>query len=123
MDAAEVRAGGAAYWESHYEQFQISSDYVHTSFLGPARFTVIGDEMHVDLNPDPIEGVAALRWGLFYFVRGADAVLRLVGLDAESQQIVVRYGSIKDLADDELDKVLRVAGSQPSTNAAAKDDA
>ena len=71
IDAAELRAGGDAHWESHYEQFQIGSDYVHTSFLGPARFTIIRDEMHVDINPDFIEGVAALRWGLFYFVRGA----------------------------------------------------
>jgi hypothetical protein len=107
MDAAEVRAGGSAYWESHYQQFQISSDYVHTSFLGPGRFTVVGDEMHVDMNPDPTEGIAALRWGLFYFVRGADAVLRLVGLDADSAALVRRYADVKDLADAELQQVLR----------------
>jgi hypothetical protein len=122
MDAAEVRAGGDAYWESHYEQFTVSSDYVHTSFLGPARFTIIDKEIHVDMNPDPIEGMAALRWGLFYFVRGADAVLRLVGLDADSQQVVARYGAITSLADDELQRVLCVAGSE-SSNAASAGDA
>lgn len=65
MDAAEIRAGGDAYWQSHYTQFEISSDYVHTSFLGPARFAIVGDEMQVDMNPDLTEGMAALRWGLF----------------------------------------------------------
>jgi len=107
MDAAEVRAGGSAYWESHYQQFQISSDYVHTSFLGPGRFTIVGDEMHVDMNPDPTEGMAALRWGLFYFVRGADAVLRVVGLDGDSEALVGRYADVRDLAHAELRKVLR----------------
>jgi hypothetical protein len=106
MDAAEVRAGGSAYWESHYQQFQISSGYVHTSFLGPARFAIVGEEMHVDMNPDPTEGIAALRWGLFYFVRGADAVLRVVGLDDESTKIVERYAAIKPVAEAELADVL-----------------
>jgi hypothetical protein len=121
MDAAEVRAGGGAYWESHYEQFQVSSDYVHTSFLGPARFTIIDTQIHVNMNPDPIEGMAALRWGLFYFVRGADAVLRLVGLDADSQLVVARYSAITSLAADELQKVLCVSGSEPSDTASTGD--
>lgn len=107
MDAAEVRAGGQPYWESHYQQFAISSDVIHASFLGPARFTIVGDEMHVDMNPGETEGAAALRWGLFYFVRGADAVFRLVGLDDDSQKLVARYAAIKQLADDELKKTLR----------------
>jgi hypothetical protein len=107
MDAAEVRAGGSAYWESHYQQFQISSDYVHTSFLGPARFAIVDDVMDIDMNPDETEGMAALRWGLFYFVRGADAVLRLVGLDDEAAAIVQRYAVLKPIADAELAKILR----------------
>lgn len=56
MDAAEVRAGGDAYWESHYKQFEISSDYVHTSLLGPARFAIVGDNMEIDMNPTPRKG-------------------------------------------------------------------
>jgi hypothetical protein len=106
-----------------YEQFQIGSDYVHTSFLGPARFTIIRDEMHVDINPDFIEGVAALRWGLFYFVRGADAIMRLVGLDGESKRIVARYAAITELADRGLQKVLPDSGSDSSSRAASTDDA
>jgi hypothetical protein len=120
MDAAEVRAGGNAYWESHYKQFEISSDYVHTSFLGPARFTIVGDTMHIDMNPDPTEGMASLRWGLFYFVRGVDAVLRLVGLDADSKRIVSRYAEIRNLAEAELGKVLHTPAAD--ADEAAKDD-
>jgi hypothetical protein len=106
MDAAEVRAGGTPYWESHYKQFEISSDYVHTSFLGPARFMMVGEEMQIDLNPDLTEGMTALRWGLFYFVRGADAVLRLSALDPDAERIVARYAAIRDLAESELQRIL-----------------
>jgi hypothetical protein len=113
MDAAERRAGGDPYWESHYGQFQLSSDYVHTSFLGPGRFTIVDDEIHVEMNSDPTEGLAALRWGLFYFVRGADAVLRLVGLDADSKRIVERYAEIRDVAHEELSKVLADSVTEP----------
>lgn len=113
MDAAEARAGGDVYWESHYKQFEISSDYVHTSLLGPARFAIVGDNMEIDMNPDPTEGMASLRWGLFYFVRGADAVLRLTGLNADAERIVGRYAAIRELAEGELEKVLR----EPTTDA------
>ena len=119
MDAAEIRAGGDAYWESHYTQFEISSDYVHTSFLGPARFTIVGENMEIDMNPDPTEGMAALRWGLFYFVRGADAVLRLTDLDTDSERIVRRYADIRDLAEDELREVIGTA--DPDHDVAAED--
>ena len=119
MDAAEIRAGGDAYWESHYTQFEISSDYAHTSFLGPARFTIVGENMEIDMNPDPTEGMAALRWGLFYFVRGADAVLRLTDLDTDSERIVRRYADIRDLAEDELREVIGTA--DPDHDVAAED--
>jgi hypothetical protein len=62
--------------------------------------------MHIDMNPDPTEGMAALRWGLFYFVRGADAVLHLTGLDKDAERIVGRYAGIRGLAEDELLRVL-----------------
>lgn len=57
--------------------------------------------------------MASLRWGLFYFVRGADAVLRLTGLDADAERIVGRYAAIRELAEGELGKVLR----EPTTDA------
>jgi L-amino acid N-acyltransferase YncA len=106
MDRAEVQAGGSAYWESHYEQFRVSSGYVHTSFVGPARFRVTSEAMEIDMNPDPLEGMSSLRWGLYYFARGADAVLRLVGLDDDVNHVVERYAAVRELADSELDKVM-----------------
>jgi hypothetical protein len=79
--------------------------------------------MHVAMNPDPTEGMAALRWGMFYFARGADAVLRLVGLDADSKRIVSRYAVIRDLAETELDKVLDTPAADLDADATSRDDA
>ena len=102
-----VDVGGTIAPADIYNQFALSSDYIHAGFLGPGKFAIVGgSEMHVDMNPDAMEGVAALRWGLFYFVRGADAVLRLVGLDEESAEVATRYRAIKPLADAELRAVI-----------------
>ena len=75
MDRKEVKAGGSAYWESHYAQFGMSSDFMHDPFVGVGVFalTPTGDEIHLDLTQDISLGVHALRWGGFYFVRGVDA--------------------------------------------------
>lgn len=59
------------------------------------------------MDPDMSEGLAALRLGLFYFVRSAEAVARLVGLDDVKEHLVSEYAGIKDLAEAELDKVLQ----------------
>ena len=105
-------------------QSSIKSKYVHTSFLGPARFTIVGDEtIHIDVNPNPTEGIAALRWGLFCFVRGVDAVLRLVGLDADSERIVDRYAAVRDLAGEELRKAQHNSGSDLGASETSENDA
>jgi hypothetical protein len=106
LDKAEMQDGGTPYWESHYGHFEVGSGYAHSSLLGPGRFTLDDDHMHVDMNPDPAENVAALRWGIYYFAVGAAAVLELAGLDGESSDIAKAYADIKPVAEVELDAVL-----------------
>ena len=99
--------GGGAYWASHYQQFGLSSDFLHDPFMGVGVFAVDGESgvMHVDLNPDVRVGLVALRWGAFYLVRCLDAVLRFAGLDQEADDLARRYRAFKDVGVAALDAV------------------
>lgn len=106
MDAREVKLGGEPFWESHYKQFALSSDYIHASFLGPGRFHIGDDEIIVRADPDMTEGIAALRWSIHYFAWGASTIARLVRLEDLADAIVQDYAAIKSLAEQELEAVL-----------------
>jgi hypothetical protein len=105
LDLTEKRRGGSAYWESHYKQFGLSSDFMHDPFVGVGVFALDRKAglMHIDLNPDVRVGLLALRWGGFYLVRCLDAILRFAGLGEDTDEVARRYGVFKTVGDAALD--------------------
>ena len=103
LDARERRRARSPFWESHYEQYGIASRHLHASFLGPGVFRLRPDGLVLDPKPDDAQGVAALRWCLFYFALATDAITRMVALKDMQQQIADSYDTLRPLAQSALD--------------------
>lgn len=117
MDAFEQRSGGKVHWESHYQHFAFASDYIHAGVYGPGVFAQHPDGLVIKVAPDGRQGLAALRWGLFYFARGVDAIARLAGDNELKADITAAYAELKPLAQKTLDDMLDAAESdlEPGT--------